>query len=76
MIELIKCGSLVQTKTGNIKATVTGITIRLDAIAYEISYFNSASERKEVWLNECEFDVIDGNKIGIGFRSLQNGLHK
>jgi hypothetical protein len=76
MIELIKCGSLILTKTGNIKATITGITIRFDAVAYEIGYFNGAGERKEVWLNESEFNVINGDRVTIGFNSFQKEVFK
>lgn len=40
-MEIFECGSTVKTKSGNIEAIITGITIRFDAVQYEVSYFNN-----------------------------------
>lgn len=64
---LLECGTRVETIHGKIEGTITGISIRFKAVAYEISYFNNG-EREDCWLNRCEFTVIgEENKFKIGF---------
>lgn len=64
---LLYCGQTVETIHGKIQGTITGITIRFDTVAYEISYFKDA-EKMECWLNRCEFTVLEKAKyIQIGF---------
>jgi len=66
-LKLYSCGSKVVTKLSNIEAIITGISIRFNAVSYELSYFINA-EYKQVWLNECEFNISDKEVKRIGFR--------
>lgn len=68
-MEIYQCGVKVKTKLGCIEAIITGLTIRFDAVAYELSYFNNEMEYKQVWMNENEFSVTGETKIKIGFKN-------
>lgn len=63
---LISCGTVVKPKLLNIEAMVTCQSLRFDKVQYEISYFLNG-EQKVIWMNENEFDVINGNRQIIGF---------
>jgi hypothetical protein len=65
-INIIACGSRVTTKLNAIEAIITGVTIRFNALAYELSYFDKA-EYKQIWMNESEFGIKDGSVQQIGF---------
>lgn len=64
-MKVYPCGIKVTTILNSIEATITGVIIRFNAVAYEISYFHNG-ERKEVWMNEKEF-TTDSKKKTIGF---------
>lgn len=68
-IQIIPCGTGVKLSGTTIFGTITGVTIRYAAIAYEVSYFTDAQERKEIWVNESEITPNgDVNKQQIGFK--------
>lgn len=64
-MKVYPCGITVTIKANSEQATITGVTIRFKAVAYELSYFASDG-RKEIWVNECEF-TTDIKKQSIGF---------
>ncbi len=70
-MDLLNCGTAVETNNGKIKATITGITIRFAAVAYELSYFHNG-KKEEVWCNESEFTVTNGIKLQVGFKTIIN----
>jgi len=67
MNNVIPCGTRVVIKPANIEGTITGISLRFEAIAYEISYFNRDLEHREVWLNACMFEIKELDILKIGF---------
>ncbi len=68
VIQLIQCGSRIETQIGKIEAIITGINIRGERVTYEISYFSNG-EYKNTWLDVSEFIVIDeGNMVTVGFK--------
>lgn len=65
---VVKCGSKVKSVLTNIEGIVTAVSIRFNAVAYEVSYFNNG-EYKQVWLNESEFELSSTHKKEtIGFK--------
>jgi hypothetical protein len=66
-MEVIKCGSMIRTKLGELSAIITAISIRFDRITYEVSYFYNG-EYKCVWLSEDEFSIDVDDKQKIGFK--------
>lgn len=66
MIEVIPCGTDVTIKLEKIPGTITGITIKFSAVAYEVSYFFNG-EFYQVWMNECLFIAGEHTKEQIGF---------
>ncbi len=68
-MKVYECGSDVKTRIGHIEGKITGVTIRFEAVAYEISYFDGDMNYKSVWLNEIEFEIINGSKRLIGFKN-------
>jgi hypothetical protein len=68
MIKIIKCGSKVTINLSAIEGYITAISIRFNAISYEVSYFNNG-EYKQVWLHDTEFEILNkSNKQSIGFK--------
>jgi protein involved in ribonucleotide reduction len=65
-MKVFACETEVVLKIENAKAKITAIEIRYDYVHYEITYFDG-SERKKVWVQECEFITNDKKKI-IGFK--------
>jgi len=55
-VKIYKPGSVVTTKINSIEAIITGVTIRFNAIQYELSYFDN-KEYRTAWLNENEFEI-------------------
>ena len=66
MIEIIKPGSTIKTKLSNIEGIITGVTIRFNAVQYEISYFDNKGYRI-IWMNEAEFETTISERLKIGF---------
>lgn len=67
MIKVIPCGTMVEIILLKMKAMITGITIRFNAVAYEVSYFHDG-EYQNVWLHESQFTIeqnIESREIGF-----------
>lgn len=67
-MKVFECGSRIKTSLSVIPAIITAISIRFNAVAYEVSYFNNG-EYKQIYLNETEFTLEDGKKQTIGFKN-------
>ncbi len=67
-MEIIKGGTEVITKLGNIKAIVTACTIRENYVQYELTWFLNG-EYKTAWLSEKEFHTKPDSKTSIGFKN-------
>ena len=64
---MIDCGSTIKTRTGDIVAIITAISIRFEKRTYEVSYFFNG-EYHSAWLSEQEFEVIEmPDKSKAGF---------
>jgi hypothetical protein len=68
-IEIIPCGTKATTAIGSIKGIITGITIRYNAIAYELTHLDINSHLVTTWMNEAEFTTECTEKNQIGFRN-------
>lgn len=67
-MQVHKCGAKVAISLNHDSdGLITAISIRFERVSYEVSYFN-AGEYKQVWLDECEFTILNGDKQKIGFK--------
>lgn len=67
-MEVHKCGAKVaMTFNHDCEAIITAVSIRFERVVYEVSYFNTG-EYKQIWLDECEFSLLNGEKQRIGFK--------
>lgn len=67
-MEVVKPGTKAVTVIGEISGLITALMIRNSSIRYEFSYFNGG-EYKSEWLDSCELNIIDPEKIQIGFKT-------
>ena len=65
-MNVLQCGTEVQTKIDKLNAIITGVCIRHDSIDYNVSYFHNG-EHKDVWLYEDELIIKDHKSLNIGF---------
>lgn len=67
-MEVYKCGTKVSlTFNHDSDGVITAVSIRFERVVYEVSYFNNG-EYKQVWLDKCEFGILNGEKNRIGFK--------
>ncbi len=66
-MQIVKTGTPIITKSGQIKGMVTGVCIRNESINYEISYFGGG-EHKTTWIYRYEFDIDTTTKTKAGFK--------
>jgi len=67
-MKVVKCGSKVKSVLINIEGIITAVSIRFEAVAYEVSYFNNG-DYKQIWMNETEFELSStAKKETIGFK--------
>lgn len=64
-MKVIPCGTHITIKLNSVEGIITAVSIRFNAIAYEISYF-SGNDYKQIWLNDAEFTALVKKKQ-IGF---------
>lgn len=65
-INIVSCSTSIITKSGGIKAIITGVCIRDKNITYEISHFINGSHQSD-WLYRFEFEIDDVVKQKAGF---------
>jgi len=65
--KMLSQGQEVITKSGKIRAVITGACIRGGNISYELSYFDT-NDYKQCWVYSFEFDVDDAEKSNPGFK--------
>lgn len=70
---MLQSGQEVITKSGKVRAVITGACIRGGNISYEISYFSNNSYH-QCWVYDFEFDVDDAQKQAPGFSPPSNQL--
>ena len=66
-MEIIPCGTLVNTIIGNVEGQITASCIRFDSIEYELSYIY-CGEFKTIWVREEQLNKIEIVKQKIGFK--------
>lgn len=74
-VDLIACGVKVRLIDSHISGIITSAIIRYHNIDYEISYFDSGSERRTIIANECEFYILENakeNEIGFNKSSINH----
>ena len=60
-IQIVKFGTPVITKIGQVKALITATCIRDQNVTYELSYFIQG-QHTETWCARIEFDIDDSEK--------------
>ncbi len=65
-MKVYECGTEINIKNVNIDGFITGINIRNKIVRYEISFFSNG-KYNQMWMNEYEFKIKNGNKTSIGF---------
>lgn len=63
---MLNQGQMIITKSGKMRAVITGACVRGGNISYEISYFSGESY-KQAWVYSFEFDVDNAEKKSPGF---------
>lgn len=66
-MEVLACGTIIITKLSKIEGMITGIKIDFEAILYNITYYDG-DKFTNCMMNELEFDILNAEKITIGFR--------
>lgn len=64
-MKIIKPGTSIKTKMGNIDCLVTGVCIRMDSMMYEIAYF-VGGKRESIWVYPYEIELNNVTKGQIG----------
>lgn len=70
---MLQSGQEIITKSGKVRAVITGACMRGGNISYEISYFSNNAYH-QCWVYEFEFDVDDAEKQMPGFVPPSNQL--
>jgi len=63
---LLSCGTIVKPKLLNIEGMITCQSLRFEKVQYEVTYFLNG-DYKTIWMNENEFDIVNGTRQKIGF---------
>lgn len=66
-------GQEVITKSGKVRAVITGACMRGGNISYEISYFSNNAYH-QCWCYDFEFDIDEADKQVPGFNPPANQL--
>lgn len=69
-LSIVKFGTPVITKIGQVKALITATCIRAENITYEISYFHGGISTT-CWLHRIEFDIDESEKQKPGLVNYQ-----
>nr|WP_298659800.1 hypothetical protein [uncultured Flavobacterium sp.] len=72
-MKIIPQGQEVITKSGKVRAVVTGACMRGGNVSYEISYFSNNSYH-QCWVYAFEFDIDEAEKQQAGFNYPSNQL--
>lgn len=72
-IKLLGQGQQIITKSGKVKALITGVSIRGQNKMYEIGYFAGA-DYKQCWLYDFEFEPDYSERQSPGFQPPSNQL--
>ena len=71
-MKIIKAGTKVITKIGNIECFVVGVCISEQTVEYKCRWF-AGGEEKSAWLYRYEIEVIPTNRKAAGFGKKHNG---
>lgn len=66
-MDVIHCGTIVNTIIGNIEGQITASCIRFDTVEYEVTYIY-CGEIKIIWVREEQLKKIEFVKQKIGFK--------
>ena len=72
-MNILSQGQEIITKSGKVRAVITGACIRGGNVSYEVSYFSNNSYQ-QCWMYAFEFDVDSAEKQMPGFKPPSNQL--
>lgn len=72
-MDVLKQGQEIITKSGKVRAVITGACLRGGNVSYECSYFSNNAYH-QCWMYDFEFDVDVSEKQTPGFNAPTNQL--